>query len=98
VWINGQLYYLELDRGTMSYTQISARYAKYKACPHVVLWICSNRDRLEGMRARAAQLRHTALFSTLSEAICSPHGAIWQDHSANRFFIENRERLPTSQE
>src|SRR5262245_52410292 len=32
VWIRGQLYYLELDRGTMSYGQLARRFAKYEGC------------------------------------------------------------------
>lgn len=84
VWINGQVYYLELDRGSMGYAQIAGRFRKYEGCPHFSLWVCPSEERLEGLRRRAEQLRHTALFTTFSEAITSPHGDIWQDFQGEK--------------
>ena len=57
VWIQRQLYYLELDRGTMSYAQIEGRFRKYEGCRQLVLWVCSSAERVEGMRRRAEQIR-----------------------------------------
>src|SRR5262249_2644173 len=74
VLINGQPYYLELDRGTMSYAQIGRRFRVYEGCPHLSLWVCSSAERRDGMRQRAGILRSTALFTTLAEAIASPPG------------------------
>lgn len=79
VWINGRLYYLELDRGTMGYAQIAKRFWLYERCPHFVLWVCSSSERVEGFRRRAEGIRQTALFTTLAAALCTPHGPIWQD-------------------
>src|SRR4051794_26537847 len=54
VWINGHCYYLELDRGTMSYEQLQhTRFTKYERCKHLVLWVCSSDVRREGLRRRA---------------------------------------------
>jgi hypothetical protein len=83
VWINGQLYYLELDRGTMSYAQIARRYLRYKDSRHLVLWVCSSQERRDGLRRRAVSIRHIALFSTLPECLVSPHNEIWTDHFGN---------------
>jgi hypothetical protein len=83
VWINGQPYYLELDRGTMGYAQIERRFWLYRECPHAVLWVCSTEERREGMRRRAEGLRRTALFTTLAEALDSPHAPIWRDFAGD---------------
>lgn len=79
VWINKQLYYVELDRGSMTYSQIARRFRKYEGCPHLSLWVCATEERMEGLRRRAERLRHTALFTTFAEALAGPHGAIWRD-------------------
>ncbi len=77
--LNGRRYYLELDRGTISYRQVARRFQKYESCPQLSLWICATEERMEGMRQRAGHLRHTALFTTYAEALASPHGEIWRD-------------------
>jgi hypothetical protein len=83
--INGELYYLELDRGSMSYAQLERqRFRKYEGCPHLTLWVCPTETRLEGMRRRAERLRATALFTTFAEALASPHGEVWRDVSGDR--------------
>src|SRR5262249_21949144 len=39
-WINGDHYYLEWDRGTMSYAQIvNQRFPKYEGLHHLALWV-----------------------------------------------------------
>jgi hypothetical protein len=83
-WINGVVYYLECDRGTMGYPQIVRdRFRKYRNCPHLCLWVCSTEARREGLRGRAECVRSTALFATMADALVSPHGAIWRDYSGN---------------
>lgn len=84
VWINGQCFYLELDRGTMSYAQIEQRFRIYEDCPHWSLWVCSSVERSEGFQQRAGKLRHTALFTTMSEALSTPHGKVWRDFTGER--------------
>lgn len=84
IWINGQPYSLELDRGTMGYAQITRRFRKYEGCHHLSLWVCSTEERVEGMRHRAERLRGTALFTTLAQALASPHGPIWVDYTGER--------------
>jgi hypothetical protein len=84
VWINGRLYYLELDRGTMGYAQIDRRFRTYEGCSHLALWVCGTRERMEGLRRRAGRLRATALFTTLADALADPHGAVWVDHRGEK--------------
>lgn len=84
VWINGRLYYLEHDRGTMSHAQVAGRFRLYEGCPHFVLWVCPTAERRDGLRARAEALRHSALFTTFGEASRSPHDPIWLDYGGRR--------------
>ncbi|MGL4555502.1 MAG: hypothetical protein ACRC33_30400 [Gemmataceae bacterium] len=85
VWINGTVYYLEWDRGTMGYAQIVRhRFSRYERCRHLALWVCSSEARREGFRARAERIRHVALFTTAREALATPHGEVWLDFGGNR--------------
>jgi len=79
VWIDGRVYYLELDRGSMGYRQVEGRFRTYAGCPHLSLWVCPTPERAEALRARAGGLRSTALFTTWAEAVADPHAAIWRD-------------------
>lgn len=98
VWINGQLYYLELDRGTMGYAQIERRFRLYEGCPHLALWVCGSAERLEGLRSRAGRIRQTALFATLADAMAAPHAEVWRDHGGQTAALprEVRDRVPDS--
>jgi hypothetical protein len=78
------LYFLELDRGTMSYAQLERRFTKYADHPEFVLWVCSSAERRDGMRRRAEGIRATALFATLADAAADPHAAVWIDFGGNR--------------
>ncbi len=78
--IGNHRYLLEFDHGTVSYQEIvQERFAKYLACPDVVLWVCHTPARMEGLRRRADMIRQTALFTTLDLALVDPHAAIWMD-------------------
>lgn len=85
VWINGVLFYLEFDRGTMGYAQVARdRFARYRDRPHLCLWVCSSAARRDRLRARAEGVRATALFATLADALASPHGPVWVDYGGRR--------------
>jgi hypothetical protein len=84
VWVNGRCHLLELDRSTMGYAQIEGRFRAYEDCPHLSLWVCLTEARREGLRSRAERLRHSALFTTLAEALADPHGPIWIDYHGGR--------------
>ncbi len=93
VWINGEVYYLEWDRGTMGYTQIVRhRFRKYEGCRHLALWVCSSEGRREGLRSRAERIRSVALFTTAAEALASPHGEIWTDYHGGRAALPRQKR------
>ncbi len=85
VWINGRVHYLELDRATTGSGKIERdRFLKYEGCPHLSLWVCPTEARRETLRARAAGVRAGALFTTMAEAMTSPHGPIWMDFDGGR--------------
>lgn len=85
VWINGRVYYLELDRATTGAGRIERdRFRKYEGCPHLSLWVCPTEARRESLRARAAAVRDGALFATLAEATSSPHSSVWIDFDGGR--------------
>ena len=94
VWINGRLYYLELDRGTMGYAQIERRFRAYEGCPHLALWVCGSRERREGLRRRAGRVRTTALFATLTDVLATPHARIWHDHGGQTAALPRESRVP----
>lgn len=85
VHINGRVYYLELDRGTTGAGKIERdRFARYEVCRHLSLWVCPTEARREALRARAAAVRHTALFATLADVLTTPHGPVWVDYRGDR--------------
>ena len=87
VQINDDLFYLELDRGSMRIDQIEERLAKYRGCPHMALWVCPNQKRLEAVRRAANAVVRDALFTTFDEALADPHAEIWQDFNGERTFL-----------
>lgn len=85
VWINGRVYYLELDRATTGSGKIERdRFRKYEGCPHLSLWVCPTEARRESLRARAAGVRAGALFATFAQAVADPHGPVWVDFDGGR--------------
>lgn len=85
VWINGRLYYVELDRATTGSGKIERdRFRKYDGCPHLSLWVCPTEVRRETLRAKAAGVRAGALFATFAEAMATPHGPVWLDFGGGR--------------
>lgn len=85
LWIAGQRYCLELDRGTMSLPEVvRKRFTKYRSVADFVLWICPSVSRVEALRGQAGVLRETALFTTLDLALGDPHAPIWIDADGER--------------
>ena len=93
VWINGELYYLEWDRGSMSYGQIAAhRFSKYENCRRLTLWVCPTEIRREGLRLCAERIRSIALFATAAEALASPHREIWLDYHGEKAALPRQKK------
>jgi hypothetical protein len=83
--IGGRRFLLEFDNGTKSYPAVvQTRFATYRSCPDLVLWVCSTAARMEGLRKHAEVLRATALFTTLDLALADPHARIWMDFNGDR--------------
>lgn len=84
-WINGRRFHVEWDRGTMSYAQVVRdRFPHYAGGGDLVLWVCSTEARREGLRGRAAAIRHAGLFATAQDALADPHGKVWLDYGGRR--------------
>ena len=96
VWINGQVYYLELDRGTMGYGQMERRFRLYEGFAHFVLWVCPAVERRDGLRARAGRLRSCALFTSFAEAVTDPHRALWLDYAGTRVALPSARHMVKS--
>ena len=85
LWINGDKYFLELDRASTGPGKVEReRFRQYEAVPHLCLWVCPTDGRRDGLRERAAPIRRTALFATMADAIHDPHAPIWVDHEGRR--------------
>jgi len=91
LWFRDELFYLEVDRGTMGYAQIERRYRRYDGCPQVVLWVCPSEERLDELRKRAAGVHYTPLFTTVADVLANPRGEIWRDVAGSRVALpQNR--------
>lgn len=93
IWVRGQRFLLELDRGTMGYAQIARRFRLYEGSTDLVLWVCGTAERAEGFRRRAGRIRSIALFTTLGEALATPHGPIWRDAGGQRAALPRESEL-----
>jgi hypothetical protein len=91
VWINDRLFCVELDRGTMGYTQITRRFQVYEGSKDLVLWVCSTLERADGFRQRAEKIRSIALFTTFAKALATPHDEIWRDYAGNAAALPREE-------
>lgn len=98
VQINDDLFYLELDRGSMREDQIEQRMAKYRGCPHMALWVCPDGSRLEVLRRCAEPVVRDALFTTFAEALADPHAEIWQDFKGGRVGLPCQRRAAAPNE
>lgn len=92
VWINGRLFHLELDCGTMGVPQILQRFEVYEGSENLVLWVCATEKRREVLRRRAEQLESIALFTTFAEAVADPHAAIWLDYHGTRAALPRQKK------
>jgi hypothetical protein len=82
--INGDTYFLELDRGSMGLRQLRGRFRTYEGAGRLVLWVCPTQERLDGLRRQADAIGRLALFATFAEAVADPHRPIWIDGRGER--------------
>ena len=73
VVIDGQTYYVELDRGTEGYAQVRKQMQNYQNANADVLWIVPTKTRMAGMMKRAAG---SFWFTTYDQAL-TPHEEVW---------------------
>lgn len=83
--INGRRFLLEFDAGTMGLDAIiTTRFAKYRSCDDLVLWVCATQARMERLRRHAESIRSIALFTTLELVLRAPHAPLWMDFDGER--------------
>lgn len=81
-------YYVEMDTGEQSYTQVRRRQSRYSGVEEFLLYVTLTARRLEGLRKNAhAAVKQIAMFTTLDEAIRDPRGQIWIDCQGERAAI-----------
>lgn len=79
--INGLVYLVEMDCGTMSYRDIvQKRFKKYEDYDGIVLWVCPTDVRKQGLIDRAERVKHNALFTTFAATLTEPFGGVWVDY------------------
>jgi hypothetical protein len=92
-FICGQRYFLELDRGTISYpTIMRTHFARYSMCTDTVLWVCPTVARMEGLRRRARTFQADMLFTTFDLAVRNPHAMIWINVEGTKITLPRGEK------
>lgn len=102
--------YVELDMGEESYEFIERRYALYaKRFPlgspprGPILWIVhadtfrAAETRMEGLRSRAATIKHLAMFTTTHRLLRKPDGAVYQDFAGSGWRLGKGDGQPLGQ-
>jgi hypothetical protein len=78
--LNGRFFYVELDTGEQTLSQVRRRQAVYAGVHDFVLYVTMSPRRLENLRRNCHEaVRNIALFTTLDAAKREPHGEIWID-------------------
>ncbi len=77
--LEDRLFYVELDTGSVNHTRQKKRWKKYRRVQDFLLVVTSTQKRKQNLIRYASDVNHIALFTTLSQAIESPYGAIWSD-------------------
>ncbi len=79
LWINGQHFFVEVDTGQQSYSQVRRRQRFYASVSDLLLYVTASERRLQGLVRESGQVKEIALFTVLGRVIRDPHGEIWQD-------------------
>ncbi len=72
--INGQLFYVELDRGSEGRPQVRKQMDRYKSAGADVLWICQTEKRMHNLMALTDS--PNTWFTTYDKCL-TPHEEIW---------------------
>jgi hypothetical protein len=80
---NGESYLLEQDRGSEGRSQVEGRMRKYDGCQSDVIWICSDRKRVEELKGYALSFSTEFWFVTLQEIIANPQNIRVEDARGN---------------
>ncbi|MEO5366352.1 MAG: hypothetical protein H7831_08365 [Magnetococcus sp. WYHC-3] len=82
IWVKGQQFYGELDRGTESKDILKKRISKYAGCPVDVMWICPNGARADVVLSFVPEGMEIWV-TTYPELLANVQGHIWRDRAGN---------------
>jgi hypothetical protein len=78
--LNGIFYFVELDTGEQTLSQVCRRQAVYAGVEDFVLYVTTTERRRESLRRNCSEaVRKIALFGVLDDVMRQPHGAVWMD-------------------
>lgn len=87
--INGDRYYLEVDRGTIGYRELISRMHRYATCPADVLWVFSTATRRDAAMRRTKGIPCEFWFSTFDQVVFNPHAeGIWLSRDGHTSTLE----------
>lgn len=88
--LHGLLYYVELDTGHMSLSQIRKRQEAYRGASNLVLYVTlGTQVRLRNLMRTSERIEQIGLFTTFSQAMNDPCGRIWQNRQGEQLSIAN---------
>ena len=87
LWMEGDHYYVELDRGTVSHRAQAKRWELYRTVDdrhHELLVITTSEARMDELIKHADAVRHIARFTVLETLLETPKENVWIDCSGAR--------------
>lgn len=79
--LQGRLFYVELDTGHQSYSQVRRRQRVYAGVEELLLYVTLKQSRKAGLIRASKSVSSIALFTTLAQVQTDPCGAIWESCS-----------------
>jgi hypothetical protein len=71
--IGEERFFVEMDMGTESHSQVKQRFESYE--DDLVMVVCESERRLQNLRS----LELDALYGVLKKIIADPYGSVWTD-------------------
>jgi len=87
--VNGELFYVELDTGSVPYRRQKARWEKVcELCDEPFLVVCLTEPRMQGLMNIAKDLANVFLFTTLGRVRADPCGPVWKTADGEERFLD----------
>lgn len=89
VTLNKQLYYIELDTGSMTMGQVRRRQRVYRSTEDIILYVTlGTQRRMQNLMNASELIENRALFTTLEQIETEgPAGKVWLSRSGEFFSI-----------